>query len=34
MAADGKHWNPEVELLAREELEALQLRRLKETLQR
>lgn len=34
MTADEKHWNPEMELLGHEELETLQLRRLKETLER
>ncbi|MBN2025173.1 MAG: phenylacetate--CoA ligase [Actinobacteria bacterium] len=34
MNADGTHWNPDMETLGREELEALQLERLKETLQR
>jgi len=34
MNADGKHWNPNLELLGREELEALQLERLKGTLER
>ena len=34
MAPDSEHWNPEMETLAREELERLQLRRLRETLQR
>ncbi len=34
MAADGKHWDPEKETLQRRELEALQLRRLRETLER
>jgi phenylacetate-CoA ligase len=34
MAADDKHWNPEMETMGREELEALQLQRLRETLQR
>ncbi len=34
MNADDKHWNPEMELLGREDLEALQLQRLRETLER
>jgi len=34
MTADGKHWDPEKETLKRHDLEALQLRRLQETLQR
>jgi phenylacetate-CoA ligase len=34
MKPDGKHWNPEVELLGREELEGLQLRKLQEVLVR
>jgi len=34
MSADDKHWNPDLETLGREELEALQLERLKETLGR
>ncbi len=34
MKADGEHWNPDIERLSREELDALQLRRLTDTLQR
>jgi len=34
MTADGIHWNPEIELLGREALAALQSRRLEETLKR
>jgi phenylacetate-coenzyme A ligase PaaK-like adenylate-forming protein len=34
MAAKPEYWSPEMELLEREELEALQLRRLEETLER
>jgi phenylacetate-CoA ligase len=34
MKADGEHWDPGMERLSREELDALQLRRLQDTLQR
>ena len=34
MKADGEHWDPEMERLSRGELDALQLRRLQDTLQR
>jgi phenylacetate-CoA ligase len=34
MTADGKHWNPDLETMARADLEALQLKRLLETLER
>ena len=34
MTADDRHWNPEIELLGREALAALQSRRLEETLER
>lgn len=34
MNADGEYWNPGIELMGRNELEALQLARLRETLQR
>ncbi|RJP32514.1 MAG: phenylacetate--CoA ligase family protein [Actinobacteria bacterium] len=34
MSADVEHWNPDMELLGREDLEALQLERLRKTLQR
>ena len=34
MSAEGNHWNPEMELLSREEIEALQLRRLKQVVER